>query len=323
MQRPDASIIIPVYQAKKYINQCLDSVINQTYDNYEIIIIDDGSTDGSGEICDDYAMENPSIKVFHQANQGVTFARKRGLDCSSGKYIFWLDADDYFDHNLLKSVMDKAASSDANVIIWNSANVYGENNSIRIEPCAKLNDLSLNKRRTEILTGGYSVLWTFCAKRENWEQIVFPVNLAHAGEDGYLSMKILFNETKVVFIPDILYFHRRDSADSITHNRNALYYYDNYELWKYRYDASMNGYSDCTDYCGKRALSSIVKAYCLDMDDKQLSDSEYHSMLDFLQYLRNHPVSGRYRDKFLSWSIRNNFLLFCKMYSKYKKIYRN
>lgn len=76
---------------KKYINQCLDSVINQTYDNYEIIIIDDGSTDGSGEICDDYAMENPSIKVFHQANQGVTIARKRGLGCSSGKYIFgWM-----------------------------------------------------------------------------------------------------------------------------------------------------------------------------------------------------------------------------------------
>ena len=64
-------------------------------------------------------MENPSIKVFHQANQGVTIARKRGLGCSSGKYIFWLDADDYFDHNLLRLVMDKAASSDANVIIWN------------------------------------------------------------------------------------------------------------------------------------------------------------------------------------------------------------
>lgn len=319
MQRPDASVIIPVYQAKKYITQCLDSVINQTYDNYEIIIIDDGSTDGSGEICDDYARENSFIKVFHQANQGVTIARKRGLEYSSGKYIFWLDADDYFDHNLLKSAMDKAASSDANVIIWNSANVYGEKSDSRIEPCAKLNDQSLNKRRTEILAGGYSVLWTFCARKENWDQIVFPANLVHAGEDGYLSMKILFNETKVAFIPDILYFHRRDSIGSITHNRNAYYYYDNYELWKYRYDASLNGYNECTDYCGKRALSSIVKAYCLDMNDKKLSDSEYRSMLEFLQYLRDHPVSGRYRDKFLSWSIRNNCLLFCKMYSKYKK----
>ena len=117
MQRPDASIIIPVYQAKKYINQCLDSVINQTYDNYEIIIIDDGSTDGSGEICDDYAMENPSIKVFHQANQGVTIARKRGLGCSSGKYIFWLDADDYFDTRQFKYYMNILATIDVDLVL--------------------------------------------------------------------------------------------------------------------------------------------------------------------------------------------------------------
>lgn len=92
---PLISVIIPVYNVEKYLHRCLDSVIEQTYKNLEVILIDDGSTDHSGEICDDYAAKDVRIHVIHQENQGVSAARNKGLDTAKGEYIAFVDSDDY------------------------------------------------------------------------------------------------------------------------------------------------------------------------------------------------------------------------------------
>ena len=91
---PLISVIIPVYNVEKYLHRCLDSVIEQTYKNLEVILIDDGSTDHSGEICDDYAAKDVRIHVIHQENQGVSAARNKGLDNVKGEYITFVDSDD-------------------------------------------------------------------------------------------------------------------------------------------------------------------------------------------------------------------------------------
>ena len=92
---PKVSIIVPVYNVKKYITQCIDSVLNQEYINIELILIDDGSNDGSEIICEEYAQKDDRIKVIHKKNEGQSIARNLGIDIASGKYIFFLDSDDY------------------------------------------------------------------------------------------------------------------------------------------------------------------------------------------------------------------------------------
>ena len=91
------SIIIPVYNSGEYLQTCLDSIVGQTYKNLEIILIDDGSTDGSAEVCDDYAQKDSRIICIHQSNGGVSKARNRGLEIARGAYIHFPDSDDYLD----------------------------------------------------------------------------------------------------------------------------------------------------------------------------------------------------------------------------------
>lgn len=97
MNKPKISVIIPVYNVEKYLPHCLDSVIGQTYADLEIILINDGSKDGSGAICDEYAAKDSRIRVLHQENAGVSRARNRGLDLATGDYYHFLDSDDYID----------------------------------------------------------------------------------------------------------------------------------------------------------------------------------------------------------------------------------
>lgn len=99
------SIILPIYNRERYLRKCLDSLINQTYPMIEIILIDDGSTDGSGEICDDYCKSDHRIRVLHKSNGGVTAARKSGVDVASGHYILFVDADDYLDPTCVETLL--------------------------------------------------------------------------------------------------------------------------------------------------------------------------------------------------------------------------
>lgn len=98
------SIIVPVYNIEKYLNKCMESIINQTFRNIEIILIDDGSTDNSGKICDEYALKDQRIKVIHKANGGLSEARNYGIDLATGDYLLFVDSDDYIDVNLIKDL---------------------------------------------------------------------------------------------------------------------------------------------------------------------------------------------------------------------------
>lgn len=107
MRTPLISVIIPVYNVEKYLHRCLDSVIAQTYQNLEIICVDDGSIDDSGKICDQYAVRDARIKVIHQENQELSAARNRGLDAAEGEYIAFVDSDDYILEGMYKKMLDK------------------------------------------------------------------------------------------------------------------------------------------------------------------------------------------------------------------------
>ena len=95
--RPKISVIVPVYNVEKYLDNCINSIVNQTYDNLEILLVDDGSKDNSGSLCDEWALRDNRIKVIHKQNGGASSARNAGLDAATGEYIGFVDADDYID----------------------------------------------------------------------------------------------------------------------------------------------------------------------------------------------------------------------------------
>ena len=111
------SVIIPVYQAEQVLEKCIDSVLAQSFQDLEIILVDDGSTDRSGVICDNYAKQDSRIKVIHKKNAGVSAARNSGLSLASGEYIAFVDSDDYLEPNMYQSMMDKMLKYNCDVVM--------------------------------------------------------------------------------------------------------------------------------------------------------------------------------------------------------------
>ena len=113
------SVIVPVYNVRKYIEKCIYSIINQTYKNLEIIIIDDGSTDGSETLCDKFKDKDQRVIVLHQKNSGQSRARNKGLEIASGEYIGFVDADDWIDNDFFEKLIEKSEKEDLDMCVCN------------------------------------------------------------------------------------------------------------------------------------------------------------------------------------------------------------
>jgi glycosyltransferase involved in cell wall biosynthesis len=118
MENSLVSVVIPIYNVEKYIHRCVDSIVNQTYSNLEIILVDDGSTDNCAQICDDYAKVDTRIKVIHKKNGGLSDARNAGMENATGNYIVFIDSDDYSEVNLVEKALDIADTYDIDIVVW-------------------------------------------------------------------------------------------------------------------------------------------------------------------------------------------------------------
>ena len=123
---PKLSIVVPVYNAEKYLNQCLDSIMKQSFTDFELIIVDDGSTDRSGAICDGYALADQRVRVVHTENQGVVTARRTGVNLAAGEYTTFVDSDDWLDADFYRCVFEASGESNADVLICSHVNTGGE-----------------------------------------------------------------------------------------------------------------------------------------------------------------------------------------------------
>lgn len=114
------SVIIPVYNVEKYLSECVDSVLKQTYENFEIILVDDGSTDGSGAMCNEYAARDSRIRVIHKANGGASSARNVGIGAAAGDYLYFPDSDDYITPDALEKLLNRAEKEDADLVFFDA-----------------------------------------------------------------------------------------------------------------------------------------------------------------------------------------------------------
>lgn len=207
------SIIVPVYNVESYLTQCIESLINQTYKNLEIILIDDGSTDKSGEICDLYKEVDNRIRVIHKKNSGVSSARNIGLDIAKGDYIGFVDSDDFIDLMMYEKLYLQIEVNDADMIKCNFIEV--KKNKIQND-IVSTGDVTIYTREEALynfICKEYShnkpfktVVWNALYKKELLENIRFPEGLLY--EDGYISPKLFLKSKKLLYLDECLYYYR-------------------------------------------------------------------------------------------------------------------
>lgn len=222
MGTPLVSIIVPIFNVEAYISECIESIQKQTYQNIQIILVDDGSVDQSGAICDKYAASDHRIKVIHQQNEGLVRARKRGLGRAEGKYIGFVDGDDYIDSDMYQTLVKEIEVSEADFV----HSGYWENNSKKITPAKKVIDIPPGK--TSFLEGAIFGQ-DECITPSIWSKL-FKADLIKKsyckipddcvlGED-VLALCICVLESEKIALIDAADYHYRVRKDSLSHKRH-------------------------------------------------------------------------------------------------------
>lgn len=222
MNKPFFSVIIPVYNVEKYLFCCLDSVLSQTFSDYEVILIDDGSMDSSGRICDDYAKRySGKIQVQHKPNQGLISARRAGLKLSNGQYVCFLDSDDCWVDNTLSRLHEIIDKTDSDVVLfgWNRIDENGKKLNI-VEPALFSSGCILDNKTVfeRILsTSSLNSLCKKCCKLELFdiENDYSQYYSIQNGEDLIQSLPVLYKAKKIYYLDEPLYLYRVNTA-SIT-----------------------------------------------------------------------------------------------------------
>ena len=214
------SVIVPVYNAEQYLGQCLSYLQCQTIHEYEVILIDDGSTDNSGAICDEFVRTDTHFKVIHQPNGGVGHARQIGLENSQGKYVIHVDPDDWVEPNMLEEMYLFVKANDIDIVICDYYEHYPDGDHIVV---LNTNSLDNEKLAKELLEQKiYGFCWNKLVRRECIKKyhISFP-SLALC-EDLYFNISLLMHPVKVGYLPKAFYHYNRTNPKSITLSGNPL-----------------------------------------------------------------------------------------------------
>lgn len=318
------SIVVPVYNIEKYIRRCVDSIINQTYENIEIILVDDGSTDNSGIICDEYA-KDPRVKVIHKKNQGLGEARNSGLEAATGDYISFFDGDDFIELNLLEVCNNELANNRVDIISFDFIDydngtivkhknknkkkyfnkdeieeylldmIYNKNNEKRIHESIwnKLYDLKFLKR----------IKFNFVSERK------------YISED-YFSNLILFKYVETIInIPNQLYYYCYNE-NSLTHvynperlEKNIFQYNESVKLCKNNYHKRITNSKLACQFLGN--YIGIIRTILNSNLSKREKKKKVFLILDNIDTKKIikeiNPNECNFKQKILIFCLKHNF----------------
>ena len=248
------SVIVPVYKVEAYLDECVNSIVNQTYKNLEIILVDDGSPDNCPKMCDEWSKKDSRIKVIHKKNGGLSDARNAGIDVSTGDYISFIDSDDYIEKNMYEIAITTMKEESAQIFICGRYYLYGEKKEIQQQQNVKVimdNVEALDKMNTFCY---YDVAaWDKVYKKSLFDGIRYPVG--KLSEDWFTTYKVIDRATKVVYDSAPLYVYRQ-RANSITHSGNKKINEDCIDASKEVFDYIANKYPQIK----LNALTSYVYA---------------------------------------------------------------
>lgn len=283
------SIIVPVYNAEKYLEKCLDSIVNQTYKILDIILVDDGSTDNSGAICEKYQENDKRVRVIHKKNGGNGDARNTGLKHAKGKWIAWVDNDDMIHARQIELLLTIAEAKNADIVVGGyraientelpEDKIISENTEEKAEVLSDkhLYDDEFIKKRSMILTTPWSKIY----KRELYEGIQYPGRSRH--DDTWTTWKIYEKAKKVVFIDEPLYYWR-NNPDSFS------------RVFDISHFTGIDAYAEQLEYyyiAGKQRYVEIVFAEYMEMffwcyNRIRENGMDCSLLQPYLNYMRRH-----------------------------------
>ena len=258
INQPILSVIVPCYNAEKYMDKCVSSIVNQTFPNLEILLINDGSTDQTEILCEKWQEKNSRIRVIHQSNCGPSIARKNGIEHATAEYITFVDADDWIDKIMYANMMQALLSTNSDIAQCGYRKIFEDGRIENYPEESENGSFEVVDREKGVLwiledKKWKSFMWNKIYKKRLFDHVVFPEGLDVA--EDFINHTLFHLATQSVFLPNVYYFYYQRDGSLLNYNtiQNKI---------KHKYHYSQNLYS--------RYL--FVKQH-----------SEYHSMLQYFQ----------------------------------------
>ncbi len=287
------SIIVPIYKVESYLRQCVESILNQTYREIEVLLIDDGSPDRCGEICDEYARKDQRIRVFHTENQGISAARNLGLHEAKGEFIGFVDSDDWIEPDMYEVLLRGMQESETDIGVcsfWHEyANARKASDSSKAIYVGKESLLALVDGRLS------NYVWNKLYRSTVFQAITFPCGRNY---EDVASMHLILNQAKSVAVLDATKYHYRIRNESITKTYTASNLVAYAEAYLLQYRFLLNECSDLFAVRQEKLLCLPAKGfsrlwrwwYGCDFEDKQ----RFHNLInDYVEFSKsNFPILG-------------------------------
>ena len=262
------SIIIPVYNVEKYLEKCIQSILKQTYKNIQIILVDDGSTDNSGKICDEFKNKDNRIIVIHKKNGGLSEARNVGIENATGKYIAFVDSDDYVLKDMYETLYKNLIANDADISICKYQYIKEEEkvdlkadtkDIVVMNNLQAMKELLLNKNIT-------NHTWNKLYKKEIFDNIKFPVGKKYEDID---VMYLLFERSSKIVYQDTTKYIYINREESILHNKNPKLIQDYITIVNNRYEYLLDKYKELKVELNYNLLFSILQYHIIAIGGQQ------------------------------------------------------
>lgn len=286
MNNPLVTVVVPVYNVEKYLDRCIESIVNQTYDNLEIILVDDGSPDKCPQMCDDWAKKDNRIKVIHKDNAGLGMARNSGMEVATGEYILFVDSDDYIDKSAVKKSVDTAINSQSQVVMFGHSNFddFGnvtplkmKTDKLYFEKEELLNDLLpglfVYDRGLGVRTGNKM----FSLDLFKTNNLQYKSEREIISEDAFFILQLFKYVKKVAILSENLYFYYQNPQSLTSTYREDRQEKNNYFLLRSLEEIEANNYPICVAKALKiryhaytiSALKQILNSDLSDVSQKQ------------------------------------------------------
>lgn len=304
---PKVSVIVPIYNVASCLKECLNSITQQTMTDIEIILVDDGSTDGSGEVCERYAEQDQRITVIHKANSGLSSARNEGIKIATAPYIMFVDGDDWVAADFCEKPYKAATDNNADIVIFQACYVK---NGIHKKLCKQItmSQIEIVDKETA-LSCGESFAWNKLYKRELFETATYPVGRVF--EDVAVTHKYILASKTIVMLPDTLYFQAY-RCGSITQSHTIEHVTDGLiAALQFSEDLSVYGYAEERR---KAVLGSFALRFL--MTTKVDKDPFHVQAEEILDSFENIPTGLNWKKKmmFRCWKLdKRLFHFICRV----------
>lgn len=292
---PKVSVIIPVYNVEKYLDECIESVVNQTYQNIEIILIDDGSTDNCPYICDNWAKKDERIKIIHQENSGPSLARNKGINLACGDYFLFVDSDDFIVKTTIEKTIIVAEKNNVDIVCFGVFRVDEYGKIIESTEHFEKKITDCKEALIELVSGNvHDYPCNKLYRKNTFENVEFPVGKVF--EDIATTYKLFLNSKKICFVPEELYFYRKRKGSIIDH-MNAFSLDNLFSIRKERYNDLKVNYPEAANVAFKLTAISSLNFYDISLWE-QVNPQTLKEAIDFLEKNKKEAIKINNKMKF-------------------------